>query len=161
MDARRKYNKALRYYEWMLKQTDLPDTLDSATIQEMKIAILSNLAAVKLKEGQYRDALNFCNEVNNNNNSFQFINKITYFINVFFFCLLQILELDLSNSKALFRRGQAHMGLNEYELGLADFKQANFLCPNNKEITKEIDKVKQIMQNYLAVEKAACKRMFK
>lgn len=53
------------------------------------------------------------------------------------------------------------MGLNEYQLGLADFKRANHLCPNNKDIIHEIDKVKQKMQNYLAVEKATFKRMFK
>lgn len=71
------------------------------------------------------------------------------------------MELDTSNGKAFFRRGQAHMGLNEYEAGLADLKHSLAECPNNKDILKEIEKVKKVMNSYLAVEKATCQRMFK
>lgn len=53
------------------------------------------------------------------------------------------------------------MGLNDYEAGLADLKHSLAECPNNKDILKEIEKVKKVMNSYLAVEKATCQRMFK
>lgn len=75
--------------------------------------------------------------------------------------LIQVLELDRANSKALFRRGHAYIGMNEYELGLADLQQALLKCPNNKDIIQEINKVRKIMNSYLMTEKATCRRMFK
>lgn len=62
LDARRKYDKALRYYNWMMNRK-MSDTLDASLKKEVQVAILSNLAAVKLKEGKHREALNLCNEV--------------------------------------------------------------------------------------------------
>lgn len=53
------------------------------------------------------------------------------------------------------------MGLNEYDSGLADLKNALLKSPNNKAILMEIEKVKQIMNSYLEIEKASCQRMFK
>lgn len=69
--------------------------------------------------------------------------------------------MDKANSKALFRRGQAYIGMNEYELGLADLQQALLEYPNNKDIIQEINKVKKIINSYLIMEKATCQRMFK
>ncbi|XP_032663670.1 peptidyl-prolyl cis-trans isomerase D isoform X2 [Odontomachus brunneus] len=133
VDAGRKYKKALRYYDWMTKQKDLSDIPDS-TLPDLKMIILLNMAAVKLKKQYYRDAMEHCNDV---------------------------LELDKANSKALFRRGQAYIGINEYGLGLADLQQALLECPNNKDIIQEINKVKKIINSYLITEKATCQRMFK
>nr|XP_012138417.1 PREDICTED: peptidyl-prolyl cis-trans isomerase D isoform X5 [Megachile rotundata] len=133
VDAGRKYKKALRYYKWMMKTVDVPDHSDTL-IMNTKVAILLNLAAVKLKEKNYRDVLKLCTEV---------------------------LQLNKNNSKALFRRSQAYMGLNEYDLGLADLKQALLESPNNKDILQEMDKVKTVMKKYLAIERASCQRMFK
>ncbi|XP_011505533.1 PREDICTED: peptidyl-prolyl cis-trans isomerase D [Ceratosolen solmsi marchali] len=130
--AEKKYKKALRYYNWMIKiKSNLKHNSD---IEELKVVVLLNLAAVKLKQSKHRDTLNLCN---------------------------QVLNIDKKNSKALFRRGQAHMRLNDYKLGLADLKSANEENPNNKDILKEIEKVKKIMKSYLIFEKAVCKRMFK
>ena len=53
------------------------------------------------------------------------------------------------------------MGLNEYEMCLADLKKAEQICPKNKDILKEIDKVKKVMNSYLLLEKVAYKRMFR
>ncbi|OAD61216.1 Peptidyl-prolyl cis-trans isomerase D, partial [Eufriesea mexicana] len=133
VDAERKYKKALRYYKWMIKTMDAPDS-SSELIMNTKVTILLNFAAVKLKEKEYREVLKLCSEV---------------------------LELNKNNSKALFRRSQAYMGLNEYDLGLADLKHALLVSPNNKDILLEIDKVKKVMNSYLAIEKASCQRMFK
>jgi peptidyl-prolyl isomerase D len=130
--AEKKYKKALRYYNWMMKmKTDYKYDIH---IKELKVVMLLNIAAVKLQQCKHRDTLNLCNE---------------------------ILNIDKNNTKALFRRGQAYMGLNEYKLGLADLKKANEKNPNNKDILKEIEKVKKVMKSYLILEKALCKRMFK
>lgn len=53
------------------------------------------------------------------------------------------------------------MGLNEYDLGLADLQQALLESPNNKDILLEIDKVKKVMNSYLVIERASCQKMFK
>ncbi|KAK2584640.1 hypothetical protein KPH14_006988 [Odynerus spinipes] len=133
VDAGRKYKKALRYYEWMTKLKDVPDTLDDS-MMDLKMTTLLNLAAVQLKKKDYRSTIKLCNEV---------------------------LEIDGANSKALFRRGQAHFGLNDYDSSMTDLKQALVECPNNKDILQEIEKVKKVINSYLAVEKATCQRMFK
>lgn len=133
VDAARKYKKALRYYNWMMKIEKASDELDGSTV-DLKITILLNLAAVRLKQNKYRETLKLCNDV---------------------------LQLNENCGKALFRRGQSYMGLNEYELGLADLKQALVKCPNNRDIIEEIERVKKVMKSYLAVEKVAYGRMFK
>lgn len=61
MDAGRKYKKALRYYNWMTKQ-DLLDTSDN-TMTDLKMIVLLNLAAVKLRDKNHRDTMKHCNEV--------------------------------------------------------------------------------------------------
>lgn len=71
------------------------------------------------------------------------------------------MAIDETNSKALFRRSQAYLGLNEYQMCLLDLKQANQECPNNKNILQEIEKVKQVMNSYLIFEKETFKKMFK
>ncbi|XP_076176310.1 cyclophilin 40 isoform X1 [Ptiloglossa arizonensis] len=133
VDAGRKYKKALRYYKWMIKTADTVDPC-SELIVNIRMALLLNLAAVKLKAKKHREVLKLCTEV---------------------------LQLDKNNSKALFRRSQAYMGLNEYDLGLGDLKRALLISPNNKDILMEIEKVKKVMNSYLAIEKASCQRMFK
>ncbi|XP_076282843.1 cyclophilin 40 isoform X2 [Lasioglossum baleicum] len=133
VDAGRKYKKALRYYKWLTRKMDKPNSSDEL-MTNTKIVILLNLAAVKLKKRKHREALKLCTEV---------------------------LQIDKNNSKALFRRSQAYMGLNEYDLGLRDLKQALQGSPNNKDILAEIEKVKKVMNSYLVLEKASCQRMFK
>ncbi|XP_012268209.2 peptidyl-prolyl cis-trans isomerase D [Athalia rosae] len=132
--AERKYKKALRYIDWMAKLKDLikqPGAIDPA---ELKVQTLSNLAAVKLKRDQYREALKICNKV---------------------------LDLDRKNCKAMYRRGLAQMGLNEHQLALRDMKQALEGMPNNKQIIREMDKVNKVIQSYLVYEKKICSKMFK
>lgn len=69
--------------------------------------------------------------------------------------------MDKANCKAVYRRGLAYMGLNEYQLALSDMKQALAEMPNNKEIIREMDKVNKIKQSYLVYEKKTCQKMFK
>ncbi|XP_070150287.1 peptidyl-prolyl cis-trans isomerase D isoform X1 [Polyergus mexicanus] len=132
VDAGRKYKKALRYYLWMCQQKDMPDTI-YVSLVELKSILLLNLAAVYLKQKKYREVIDLCNKV---------------------------LETDNTNGKALFRRGQAYTSLNEYKLGIADLERALEMYPNDKDITREIKKVKKMDKSYLDFEKAICQKMF-
>ncbi|KYN00494.1 PREDICTED: peptidyl-prolyl cis-trans isomerase D [Cyphomyrmex costatus] len=131
VDANRKYRKALRYYTWMSKQKNMSDTF-YASLVDLKLTLLLNLAAVRLKQKDYRKVIDLCNEV---------------------------LVTDNMNSKALFRRGQAYTSLNEYKLGLKDLFQVFHLCPD-KAILQEIKKVKKMENFYLELEKTTYQRMF-
>ncbi|XP_043289020.1 peptidyl-prolyl cis-trans isomerase D isoform X2 [Venturia canescens] len=132
VNAGRKYKKALRYHKWLSETGDMPSELEE-NATELKVVSWLNLAAVYLKEKKPREALKLCN---------------------------QVLAINEDNGKALFRRGQAYMDLNEYNCGMADLRRASSTCPNNSDILQEIAKVKRIMQSYLLVERAVCKRMF-
>ncbi|XP_011306836.1 peptidyl-prolyl cis-trans isomerase D [Fopius arisanus] len=131
--AGKKYKKSLRFYDWLLKRDRAPEDL-LEPLQNLRNSIMLNASAVEIKLGRYREALKLCNNV---------------------------LANDKNSSKALFRRSQSYMGLNEYELSLDDLKAADTISPNNREILREIERVKKTIKSYLIVEKTACKRMFK
>lgn len=62
VDAGRKYKKALRYYVWMSKQQNMSDTFYASLI-DLRLTLLLNLAAVYLNQKQYRKTISLCNEV--------------------------------------------------------------------------------------------------
>ncbi|CAG5102164.1 Similar to Ppid: Peptidyl-prolyl cis-trans isomerase D (Mus musculus) [Cotesia congregata] len=130
--AERKYKKALGYYNWLTKN-NIPEEL-KLILSSIRISIMLNQSATKLKLLKYREALDLCNFV---------------------------LSEDKTNTKALFRRSQAYIGLNDYETGLADLKQLQCIDPDNPEISREIDKVNKSITSYLNHEKQTFKRMFR
>lgn len=69
--------------------------------------------------------------------------------------------MDGNNPKAIFRKGQANVGLNNHKVGLQYLKQAHGLVPYDKNVMKEIRQVKKFMNDYLVVEKTTYARMFK
>ncbi|XP_071643234.1 peptidyl-prolyl cis-trans isomerase D isoform X2 [Temnothorax longispinosus] len=119
VDAGRKYKKALRYYLWMSKHQNMADTF-YVSLADLRLTLLLNLAAVYLKQEEYRKAIDLCNEV---------------------------LETDNMNSKALFRRGQAYTSLKEYKLGLDDLHQVFKMCPD-RVIELQIDKMIKLCKLY-------------
>ncbi|TGZ46849.1 peptidyl-prolyl cis-trans isomerase D isoform X1 [Temnothorax longispinosus] len=131
VDAGRKYKKALRYYLWMSKHQNMADTF-YVSLADLRLTLLLNLAAVYLKQEEYRKAIDLCNEV---------------------------LETDNMNSKALFRRGQAYTSLKEYKLGLDDLHQVFKMCPD-RVIELQIDKVKKMEKSYSKLEKTTYQKMF-
>jgi len=74
--------------------------------------------------------------------------------------LLQVLNIDRNNGKALFRLGKAYGSLNNYEKAIKYFKQALDIFPDEKNILIELKKVKQAQKQYLATEKILYSRMF-
>lgn len=61
----------------------------------------------------------------------------------------QALELDQSNEKALFRRGEALFNMNEFDRAKNDFQQVVQLYPANKAAKSQVGST-------LALEMAAC-----
>jgi len=62
VDATRKYRKALRYYNWMSKQKNMSDTF-YVSLVDLGLTLLLNLAAVRLKQKEYRKVIDLCNKV--------------------------------------------------------------------------------------------------
>ncbi|PSN37663.1 hypothetical protein C0J52_05626 [Blattella germanica] len=114
-----------------LKEYD--DASYQKKFKDTEVICLLNSAAVSLKRKLYRDALDSCDKV---------------------------LSIDNKNVKAMFRRGQALRGLNDYEGALKELKRALSVEKNDKTIKTEIDSLKKEMDKYLKLEKVVCQKMF-
>lgn len=130
VEARRKYKKTVRYFNHLkdkldgkfrseLKMEELREKLQ-AIYQINTIACL-NIAAVELKLNNADCAKKACDEV---------------------------LLNDPNNAKALYRRGQAHISLKNYDDALVDLESAYRSMPNDKNIQNELQKAKEVWRNY-------------
>lgn len=79
---------------------------------------------------------------------------------IHFFLLLQVLSADIDNPKALFRRGQANVGLSNLELAQEDLQKALKFVPNDQSIIAELKNVQAKMLKYKKMEKESYTRMF-
>ncbi|KAK9870247.1 hypothetical protein WA026_006334 [Henosepilachna vigintioctopunctata] len=126
----RKYLKVLRYIEWYLKSGKV---CDKKFVESCKSRTLLNLAAVKLKDNNYKEALHYCNQC-------EFI--------------------DPDNGKLYYRRAQAKLGLRDIDEALEDLRKAHSLLPHDKSI-KEFQKLaKSDKLNHLKREKEFFSKIF-
>ncbi|KAL7301643.1 hypothetical protein TKK_0005650 [Trichogramma kaykai] len=132
--AEKKYKKALRYYEYMNNMEEFVENENNEEIKELKCILLLNLATVKLYQKQYKEAHKLSTDV---------------------------IMLDPNNYKGFLRRGQAYVGLGEYEKGLEDFQKANEINSLDEHVLKEVEKAKNLIKSYKSSEKDLYKRMFK
>lgn len=72
----------------------------------------------------------------------------------------QALELDSSNEKGLFRRGEAHLAVNDFDLARADFQKVLQLYPSNKAARAQLAICYQRIRKQLAREKKLYANMF-
>ncbi len=77
-----------------------------------KLLLSLNVAACQLKHKRYKAVIAHCTNA---------------------------LAIDKNSSKALFRRGQAFMALQDYELAQSDFDQCVLLEPNSKAVQTQIE----------------------
>lgn len=133
LEADRKYRKALRYISWF-HTIGVLNRCDETKVVDMEAQSLTNLAIVKIKKSQYRDALNCCNHV---------------------------LGKNPTNTKALYRRALALKGINEYKDALRDLKYAMKISPNDKNVLAELKTISNALNQYLSHEKSFCASMFK
>ncbi|XP_051155654.1 peptidyl-prolyl cis-trans isomerase FKBP4-like [Leptopilina boulardi] len=97
------------------------------------LATYLNLALCYLKIEQYNEAKEYCNKA---------------------------LEIDPSNEKALFRRGQAHLALASPEIAIKDFEQVVKIEPNNTAAVKQITACNNLKKKQLAAEKKLYSNIF-
>ncbi|XP_047327180.1 peptidyl-prolyl cis-trans isomerase CYP40-like [Impatiens glandulifera] len=131
--ALRKYRKALRYLDVSWEKGEI-DEDKSSSLRVVKSQIFTNSSACKLKLGDLNGAL-----------------LDTEFA----------MRDDEKNVKALFRRGQAHMALNDIDSAIETFKRALDLEPNDAAIRKEFASAKLKITNRKEQQMKAYSKMFK
>lgn len=72
----------------------------------------------------------------------------------------EALELDSQNEKALFRRGQAHLGLASPEIAINDFQEVLKIQPKNTAASKQILICNSLIKKQLIKEKKLYANMF-
>lgn len=73
---------------------------------------------------------------------------------------MQALELDSNNEKGLFRRGEAHLAVNDFELARADFQKVIQLYPSNKAAKVQLVTCQQKIREQHEKEKKMYANMF-
>lgn len=131
MEAARKYKKTTRYFTFFKDRTQNPE--ERQQLDNFQLVNLTNLAAVQLKLKNYEDVCTACQ------------------------CAI---KLDPNNSKALYRRGLAHIELKNYELALEDLRRANQVIPENKTVLHEFERARSLLMNYRKLEKLAYSKIF-
>lgn len=142
IEARRKYKKTVRYFNYLKDKLE-EEYRDGVNVQDIKekmqpiiqinnVACL-NIAAVELKLRNSENAKNACDEVLSN---------------------------EPYNAKALYRRGQAHIDLKNYDDALVDLELAYRSMPNDKNIQNELQKAKEIWRNYQNQQMNVYKNLF-
>ncbi|ALC38323.1 FK506-bp2 [Drosophila busckii] len=127
------YSLAIKMYN---KCKDLlPSTADndSDEIKALKVATHSNIALCHQKSNDHFEAKQECNAV---------------------------LELDANNVKALYRRGQCNMTINELDDALEDFQKVIQLEPGNKAAANHVVICKQKIKQNKDKEKKLYANMF-
>ncbi|XP_072857071.2 peptidyl-prolyl cis-trans isomerase FKBP4 isoform X2 [Pogona vitticeps] len=103
-----RYKRATLQYKkivlWLEHETGLSDE-EEAKARNLRLAAHLNLAMCHLKLKEYSQVLENCDKA---------------------------LELDNNNEKGLFRRGEARLAINDFELARADFQKVLQLYPSNK-----------------------------
>ena len=82
------------------------------------------------------------------------------FLRIHFLRLLQVVQLDQSNVKAHFRRGQARQLLQDYEEAVGDFQEVLKLEPQNKAAVRQMALCKKKLKEEREKEKRRYANMF-
>lgn len=112
--AARRYSQALK--QLILIGDNLPEDHGKEEYDQLRVSCLLNLSACQGKLGQYQFVAPNCSKV---------------------------LAMLPTNIKALFRRGQAFVVLNEFEKAREDLEKALTLDPSNKPVQEQLRILKQ------------------
>lgn len=131
VDACRRYKKADRYFHFFNNKVRAIE--DRTRLEQFQLTNSLNLAASLLKQEDYENVVFACNSA---------------------------LMLDRTNVKALFRRGQAHNKLKNYELAIEDLRQALAQIPNDRLVLGEYTRAKNSLGDYRAQQRSALTKWF-
>lgn len=126
VDACRRYKKAERYFNFFNNKIRIIE--DRVKLEQFQLANSLNLAAALLRQEDFENVVFACNSA---------------------------LAIDPNNPKALFRRGQAHNALKNYELAITDLKQALEQIPTDKLVQGELTRAKCNLGDYRAQQRSA------
>ncbi|NXS90742.1 FKBP4 isomerase, partial [Jacana jacana] len=131
-----KYKRAALQYKkivsWLEHESGLSDEEDIKA-KSLRLAAHLNLAMCHLKLKEYSQALENCNKA---------------------------LELDSNNEKGLFRRGEAHLAVNDFELARGDFQKVIQIYPSNKAAKVQLVTCQQKIREQHEKEKKMYANMF-
>uniref|UniRef100_A0A8C6JWK8 peptidylprolyl isomerase n=2 Tax=Melopsittacus undulatus TaxID=13146 RepID=A0A8C6JWK8_MELUD len=131
-----KYKRAALQYKkivsWLEHESGLSDEEDTKA-KSLRLAAHLNLAMCHLKLKEYSPALENCNKA---------------------------LELDSNNEKGLFRRGEAHLAVNDFDLARGDFQKVIQLYPSNKAAKVQLVTCQQKIREQHEKEKKMYANMF-
>jgi len=130
-----KLHLAIKLYLKVFKYLDDVDFSDEAKAEKNRIVLAThlNLALCYLKTDQNLLARDECTKA---------------------------LELDPKNEKALFRRGQAHLGLASPEIAIKDFQEVLNVQPKNIAASTQIVICNKLIKKQLTKEKRLYANMF-
>ncbi len=128
-----KYKKACRYISHLRDSMGSTEEEEEEAIRKVEVPCCLNIAAACIADKKWDEAKTECDKV---------------------------LEIQEENVKALFRRGQCHLGKKDYDLALGDFNKARQLEPTDKGIVNEIAKTKKAKMEYAQKEKKMYSKMF-
>lgn len=131
VEACRRYKKAERYFNFFNNKIRALE--DRTKLEQFQLMNCLNLAAALLKLEDYDNVLFACNSA---------------------------LVLDPTNAKALFRRGQAHNKLKNYELAISDLTQVWQQIPSDKLVFTELSQAKAKLGDYRAQQRIALTKYF-
>ncbi|KAM9672360.1 peptidyl-prolyl cis-trans isomerase FKBP4 isoform 1-T1 [Trichechus inunguis] len=131
-----KYKQALLQYKKIVSWLEYESSFSGEEAQKaraLRLASHLNLAMCYLKLQSFSAVIENCNKA---------------------------LELDSNNEKGLFRRGEAHLAVNDFELARADFQKVLQLYPSNKAAKAQLAICQQRIRKQLAREKKLYANMF-
>ncbi|XP_054363216.1 peptidyl-prolyl cis-trans isomerase FKBP4 isoform X2 [Mirounga angustirostris] len=131
-----KYKQALLQYKKIVSWLEYESSFSNEDVQKaqgLRLASHLNLAMCHLKLQAFSAAIESCNKA---------------------------LELDSNNEKGLFRRGEAHLAVNDFDLARADFQKVLQLYPSNKAAKAQLAVCQQRIRKQLAREKKLYANMF-
>lgn len=131
-----KYKQALLQYKKIVSWLEYESSFSSEEVQKaqaLRLASHLNLAMCHLKLQAFSAAVESCNKA---------------------------LELDSNNEKGLFRRGEAHLAVNDFDLARADFQKVLQLYPSNKAAKVQLAVCQQRIRKQIAREKKLYANMF-
>ena len=131
-----KYQKGIRYLnEDPSLDGEPPET--KKELDQLRFTLNSNSALLAIKLKSYEDALRYATAALD-------VANIT----------------DKDKAKALFRRGQAEVGLKDEDAALKDLTEADKLIPGDVAVMKELAAVKRSATDRAKKEKAAYSKFF-
>lgn len=131
-----KYKQASLQYKKIVSWLEYESSFsgeDAQKVQSLRLASHLNLAMCHLKLQAFSAAIESCNKA---------------------------LELDSNNEKGLFRRGEAYLAVNDFDLARADFQKVLQLYPNNKAAKAQLAVCHQRIRKQIAREKKLYANMF-